>query len=284
MLLHLNRPVRSIPSHPNSPDVSEVPLILPQRQPSLLFPSNAIRIKPGAENIHKGDHRGSQSPASSNDPRIRLYRRFPPFEHVRHHACPSDQHRHNSSHKSRPFGQLGKVFFISFTIDLLPRCEMERRKLLSSTKRSQYQQVPFLSLPQLPVVHDQQETIPASDESPQFPGPLLSSRKTPPPLHHPACPIIQDKTASPRPPPPVEEPPPSVARQEEPLTTFCTDASHSGWGGVYPLGLSASGRWSPEDKLLRINILECFAVLKSLLTLPPPDQSSSALTAQSSYP
>ena len=66
------------------------------------------------------------------------------------------------------------------------------------TQHSQHQQVPLLSFPHLPVApNDQQENSPAPAGNPQFPGPLPSSRKTPPLPHHPACPIIQDKIVSP---------------------------------------------------------------------------------------
>ena len=72
-LLHLNRPVRSISSYPNPPEVSEVPFLFPQWK-SLLFPSNAIQNKPEAENIYRGDHGGSHAPTFSNNPLIGLYR------------------------------------------------------------------------------------------------------------------------------------------------------------------------------------------------------------------
>ena len=62
---------------------------------------------------------------------------------------------------------------------------------------------------------------------------------------------------------------------------FWTDAPRSGWRGVSSLGFSASGCWTPEEKLLHINILECLAVLRCLLALSPPNQSSILISSDS---
>ena len=217
LLFHLNRPVRSIPSHSDPPQVSKVPFLFP-RQQSLFLSSNAFRNQPRTENIHESHHRSTQAPASSEYPCISLHRRFPPLEHVRLHACSSDQDSYNSSHQSRSFGQLGKIFTDSSPSDHLSWGTMVRRKPLSPSQSSKHRQIPVLNLPHLPVIHDQQKTLPAPAGNSQFPSPLSGSGKTPPPPHHPSCPIVQEKIASPHS-SPVEESPPLVAGREEPLST-----------------------------------------------------------------
>ena len=102
------------------------------------------------------------------------------------------------------------------TTNHLSRGTILRRKPLSPSQSSEHRQIPVLNLPHLPVVHDQQKTSPAPAGNSQFPGPVSSSEKTPP--HHPSCPIIQEKIASPHS-STVEESPPLDAGREEPLST-----------------------------------------------------------------
>ena len=273
LLFHLNRPVRSIPSHSDPPQVSKVPFLFPQQQ-SLFLSSNAFRNKPRTENIHQSHHRSTQAPASSEYPCISLHRRFPPLEHVRLHACSSDQDSYNSSHQSRSFGQLGKIFPDSSTTNHLSSGMMVRRKPLlpsrpnidkslslisricqSSTISKKLHQRLLGTLNFLAAYLAQGKLRLIILHAPSFKRKLRVP--IPPQWRNHLLWWLDEKNLSQ--PAPISLPPPTV--------TFWTDASHSGWWGVSSLGPSALGCWTPEEKLLHINILECLAVLRSLLAL-----------------
>ena len=49
-----------------------------------------------------------------------------------------------------------------------------------------------------------------------------------------------------------------------PCRSLWTDASHHGWGALLQPSLTGSGEWSPEERVLHVNLLELRAVLRAL--------------------
>ena len=54
-----------------------------------------------------------------------------------------------------------------------------------------------------------------------------------------------------------------------PCRSLWTDASHHGWGALLQPSLTGSGEWSPEERVLHVNVLELRAVLRPAIFRPP---------------
>ena len=292
LLFHLNRPVRSIPSHSDPPQVSKVAFLFP-RQQSLFLSSNAFRNKPRTvglriftkvitkvlkllhlQNIHVSvyidDFLLWNTSAST------LARQTKTATTLLTNLGLSVNWEKSSLTPLQQITYLG-VRWCGESHSLLPsRPNIDKSQSLicqSSIISKKLHQcllvlgtlnilAPYLAQGKLRlrliILH-----------APSFKKKL----RVPIPPHWRNLLLWWQDEKNLSQPAPISLPPPTV--------TFWTDASRSGWGGVSSLGLSASGCWTPEEKLLHINILECLAVLRSLLALPPPNQSSILIRSDS---